>query len=263
MKMTAIDRAVSELFAFLRPGGGYHYGIVFKDPETEELSLHKMTRQPCLGELRPYKEDGDNIYRPSDLTAPWPKTGNPVAVGITLGWWFVKDISEELRDIFFGPDGPWGKAFPFGCLFETAANGSLIVVTTETNVNPDILVNAFGVARSISVIRTYYENLRKAGAEPKEALDAVLCGAQLSDVSTVVSVQSQGVASWFQQPDFKKVISQSPDTFTKKSFYDRGAYHRPKIEYLWAGKQLIKQDDKFKKPIPVDEFLSIFRGLSA
>ncbi len=259
-------KTIDQLFQFLNApnSGSYHYGIVFQEPQSQALSLHKMQRQPCLGELRPYAEDGDRVHRPSDLTAPWPKTGNPVAVGIKLGWWHTNQINTELRDTFFGTDGPWAKAFPSNknVLFQKGQSyNELFVVITDTKVNPDILVNAFGVSRSIEYIQPKYQLLRDSGASPKEALALVLLSAYPTTVG--VTVHSHPASNWMVSAGCKEVFTASPHPTTTKSFYDRGAYHRPKIEYLWAGQTLVKADPVFKKVLPYNEFLHTFRTRSA
>lgn len=229
-------KQIAELETYLRSGDrSYWQGIIFDN--NGKLSLHKIAGAPCLGELRPYHEDGDTVSRPSDLRHPWPKTGHPVAVGIRLSWWHTKD--QEFIDTWWGEDGPWGKAFSNKHVkYLRDERESLIgLIVTNTKVNPDIMVNGFGVSRSESYIYPIYKKLREGGATPKEALRLAISNVRQSGPN--LQAQINGVSGWVVAPDFKRTLNADPKTFTAKTFYDRGAYHRPKIEHIWADQKTL------------------------
>lgn len=208
---------------------GYTYGILFEN-EDGSTYLHKVVGAPCLGELRPYKENGDTVTRPSDLRHPWPKEGHPIAVACQVPW--MGYLGKDIVDLFFGGEGPWRKAF-------TKENTEVIynkvgeivsVLITDTHIDSDIFVNGLGVSRGLD--QTPGLNVfREVGATDNEAF---VCSIYTQE-NLMLKPKAAGVVYWMNHAHPKRVLEGDPITFSKgRTFYDRYAYHRPKIEYIWA-----------------------------
>lgn len=237
------DKTINALVKFVnsKPANtwGYHYAIALEGEENHKgLYIHEMRQQPCLGELRPYGEM-DKIYRPGDLTRPWPKTGNPVALAIETP--VGAAISPEFFKSFF-MEGPWSSAFPTEpvWVFDDSKKHIKGMVVVNTKVSCDTLINAFGNVRNLTGAReNTFKSLLKDGFSPLEA--HVLVGTWISKVKDSYSFPTYSHGGWFNKPNISAALRCDPPKAMKKTFFERGAYNRPIIENIWNdGKNQLK-----------------------
>ncbi len=253
MEQTLTDTTIiDKMIAFIEQGKNtyYRYIIAFDDGY-----MHEVPSAPCFGELRPYNEDGDTAPRPSDLRHPWPKTGHPIGMGISLSvHWRTKD--KDFENFFWGVKSPWRSAYSDTHipLHDSKTGQFFGAVFTNTKISPDPLVNGFQVSRSINDgIVSLWKKYQEAGATEEEAFAILASGVREVHASKLLAQEMPYWSYYLREPDVQRLMTGQPKAL-EKTFFNRGAYRRPIIEHIFEDKNRFKLKNKGDAKSVVSQF---------
>lgn len=157
----------------LGQNGGISWSAALRNPETEELTFHKMTDRPCYGEMRMYGKDSTRPYddKPSDLTKPFRKdSGIREACGVYFTYIPYMTAQQrtsvpEIVKFLFSEESPWRRGLPEQEHIEfTLSKGDeypIGVVFRDTEYDPTVAVSLFIMMRSISNFTPSFQEYRK------------------------------------------------------------------------------------------------------
>jgi hypothetical protein len=220
-------------------------------------------------------ESQREVFKPSDLYYPFPQ-GSPVALAVAFSP-FDADGTAMIKDVVLNPEiSPWREVLKEFELIYDKKGRFIGIVITDTHINPTTMVNMFRkINRHHQNSSPLYTRLL-ASFSVLSKLEAFvlaqMCYSAGNDILMFYSGNDYNPMD--DNPDFTRVFGGTPIDTTGGTFYDRYAYDRPRIDFLWGvGKGRLSDNVKARTgktgtyayhtwehmPIIVEEFLKLVR----
>ncbi len=270
--------------------GSFNYAPLHQEEDDGPFNYYERTGLPCYGELRPYAqglsgngpyepllmpEKQREVYKPTDLFYPFPQ-GNPVAVAVAFSP-FDADGTKMIEDVVLNPGlSPWREVLKGFEIIYDKKDRFIGIVITNTHINPTTMVNMFRkINRHHQNSSSEYTKLL-ASFHTLSRLEAFVLAQMyyMSEKTKVIFYSGNDYNPMDDNPDFTRVFNGTPIDTTGGTFYDRYAYDRPRIDFLWGvGKGRLSDNVKARTgktghyayhtwehmPIIVEEFLKLVR----
>jgi hypothetical protein len=211
------------------------------------FNFYERPSQPCYGEMRPYATinhkpgfDGEKdllpvsqraVRMPGDLYAQFPE-GTPVALSVAIPH-ANADQTKLLEEIILNPKlSPWRSVLKG---VELIYKDKIItgIVIKDTKIDPTVMVCMFRKINSIHSVTI--ADIRKHFPDVNLTAAYVLGQAMMGDCSKFVISAQIDYGPWSgQKQDWSAIMNGTPYDYTDGgTFYQRYAYNRPKIDYIW------------------------------
>lgn len=206
---------------------GINFALLMDDEGV--LKVYYRNEQPCFGELRTYgpKSTAPDVYKPSDLHHPFPD-GHPIAVGTNFGW------NGEWLDIAITPESsPWHSVLKEFITFDSERGKCIII--TDTHIDPTIMVHMFRMINYNSSFESVFQKLKTIFPDEMASLLWVMTPSINFPLNNHFTINTYDYGNWSgNSPDFKLIFHRTPKEITGGTFYERWAYNRPDIDYIFG-----------------------------
>lgn len=233
-----------------------YYAAALLMEEDGQFYVWERTQEPCFGFLRTYKVTHPDCtrpqdHKPGDLINPFPP-GNPAALAVPFQQ--NKDKNQQaFWDYWYGPDSPFHAVLIDAVLMDNEVQYTGIVFK-DLNVDSTLLIQFLRQDRFIQRYVSNFFALREMFPEETDKLIGTVCR----------FVQSNGSSSGVQTDPKNYYNGKIVEDITGGTFYDRYAYNRPEVDYVFGhGNKLLNEYFRsrgFPYP-PLEETLKFLKGI--
>lgn len=240
--------------AILNGGYGGNTWAVLTEDKQGNLVVYERLSQPCYGEMRPYgnithahkdaaepnllPEDQRKVHKPTDLYHPFPKA-NPIAIAVVFRRKLTERTNTLIDCMYDEEESPWRIGLSDVELVNIK-DTHVGVILKDTHVNPTVMVNLFRASRDLREVCDLIWN------EDLTERQFIACYGMLQKTGDGYYISNDGNYTFFgNTPDLQRIADCNPVNYhDDRTFYDRDAYNRPRIDYIWQGTKSLKEQLK-------------------